>query len=203
MLVCIRVCVHELLSPSACFSCLFSPSLSSPACTPVIHSHAQEMNPPRKKHTQKKKRHHGRLPTKSTRGQSALVWENRGTSFVLLWCSQVKQRKECWERGTSLGGGGREREREREIKWREQRDRGGDRFVCVCVWGRNLREEMGALRVLFIPFSSSHSWEIWSIELGGTNTQTQINCCLENKSSFPFISLRCSISPCWSSGAAV
>lgn len=150
--------------------------------------------------------HPGLLPSQSTRGQSAFVWHNRGTSFVLLWCSQFKQRKECWEQGTSLwreGGkdGRREGRRMRErTKWESARET--DLYVCVCVWGgTNLREEMGALRVLSTPFSSSHSWEIWSTELGGTNTQTQINCCLENKPSFLFISLRCSVSPCWSSGS--
>lgn len=160
-------------------------------------------------HPPSKKRHPGRLLSKSTRGQSVLVWHNRRTSFVLLWCSQFKQREECWERGTILlRGGGKDgrREGERSSERNKVREREGDRFVCVhvCVYGgggTNLREEMGALRVLSTPFSSTHSWEMWSTELGGTNTQTQINCCLENKSSFPFISLRCSISPSWSLGS--
>lgn len=86
--------------------------------------------------------HPRQLPSKSTRGQSVLVWRKRGTSFVLLWCSQFKQRKECWERGTSLwreGGkdGRREgrRMREREIKWREQWEceRETDLCVRVCI----------------------------------------------------------------------
>lgn len=65
-------------------------------------------------------------------------------------------------RNESLEGGrerreerGKEDERENKVRERE-----GDRFVCVCVcvWGgTNLREEMGALRVLSTPFSSSHS----------------------------------------------
>lgn len=123
---------------------------------------------------------------------------------------QVSGEKEKGKDGRREGR--RMRERERKIKWGEQSERARGRQICVsvcvsvnamCVYmgGTNLREEMGALRVLSTPFSSSHSWEIWSTELGGTNTQTQINCCLENKSSFPFISLRCSISPCWSSGS--
>lgn len=107
-----------------------------------------------------------------------------------------------WE-GVGKTGGERERDQVRGTKWESGRET--DLCVCMCVCtgggGTNLREEMGALRVLSTPFSSTHSWEMWSTELGGTNTQTQINCCLENKSSFPFISLRCSISPSWSLGS--
>lgn len=102
-----------------------------------LHARRRKWNPP-------KNRHPGRLPSKSTRGQSALVWHNRGTSFVLLWCSQFKQRKECWERGTSLWREGgkdgrregrrmRQRERERSSEENKVREHEGDRFVCVCV----------------------------------------------------------------------
>lgn len=189
--MCTWVCVHELLSPSARISCLFSPSPSAfhSLCLP-LHAYLSSTATHRKWNLSKK-RHPGRLPSKSTRGQSALVWHNRKTSFALLWCSQFKLGKECCERGTSLrreGGkdgrreGRRMREKERDqvkrTKWKSARETN----LCVCeyVWicvymgGTNLREEMGALRVLSTPFSSSHSWEIWSTELGGTNTQTQI-----------------------------
>lgn len=55
-----------------------------------------------------------------------------------------------------------ERERERSSERNKVREQEGDRFVCVhvCVYGggeTNLREEMGALRVLSTPFSSTHS----------------------------------------------
>lgn len=82
------------------------------------------------------KRHPGRLLSKSTRGQSVLVWHNRRTSFVLFWCSQFKQREECWERGTILlRGGGKDgrREGERSSERNKVREQEGDRFVCVHV----------------------------------------------------------------------
>lgn len=116
----------------------------------------------------------------------------------------ILKRREEWERGTCLWReGGKDTRREewegevKGTKWEGVREIVLSVCYCVCRGGGNLREEMGVLRVLSTPFSSSHSWEIWSTELGGTNTPTQINCCLENKSSFPFISLQCSISPCW------
>lgn len=128
------------------------------------------------------------------------VEHSSGASFVLLWCSQFKQRKGVWSVPGDWGEDrrreddrerGRKRERRDQVKTTEWK-----RHVwVVCVRHTNLTEEMGALRVLSTLFSVSHSWEIWSTALGGTNTQTQINCCLENKFSFPFISPRCSISP--------
>lgn len=111
----------------------------------------------------------------------------------LLCCDvhNLNREKECCEWGTSLrreggkdgrreGRGMREKERDqvKKTKWKSARET--NLWVCEYVWicvymgGTNLREEMGALRVLSTPFSSSHSWEIWSTELGGTNTQTQI-----------------------------
>lgn len=154
--------------------------------------------PPPKKH------HRCRLPSKITGGRFCGTVDEHH-----LFCCDVsnlnrERSVESEERvsGERVGKAGeetvkkdgRQRRRERQIKWRERK---GNRFVracvCVCVMdmgGTNLREEMGALRVLSRPLSSSHSWEIWSTELGATSTQTQINCCLENLSSFPFIGLR-------------
>lgn len=77
----------------------------------------------------------------------------------------LRGRKESLERGWERReerGKEDERERERSSEENKVREHEGDRFVCVCVcvcvWGgTNLRKEMGALRVLSTPFSSSHS----------------------------------------------
>lgn len=186
------------------------------------HSHAQEMNPPPPPPPPKKPKTNATQVgclAKALEGKVCLC----GTiEEQHLFCCDVhnlnrERSVESEERvsgervgktgGERQGGWERERDQVKRTKWEGTRetDLCVCECVCVCVYiymgGTNLREEKGALRVLSTPFSSSHSWEIWSTELGGTNTQTQINCCLENKSSFPFISLRCSISPSWSSGS--
>lgn len=130
--------MHELLSPSACFSCLFSPSLSSPACTPVIHSHAQEMNPPRKKHTHKKKNATmvGCLP-KALEGRVRLcgkIGEHH------LFCCDVHKlnRERSVESEERVSGGVGEKERERERSSEENRETVEATDLCACVCGAEI-----------------------------------------------------------------
>lgn len=168
MLVCLcvgpykySVCVHELLNPS-CFSWPLSPSfsallfLSSPACTPIIHSQAQEMKPP-KNATQV-----GCL-AKALEGRVCLC---RKIEELHLFCCDVhnlnrersvESKNESLERGWERREErGKEDERARERKWRKQSEREWMRFVCLCIYGGGAL----ALRVPSIPFSSSYSWEI-------------------------------------------
>lgn len=190
--VCMYLCAFwvQVLALAACFLAAFFCLPST--CTPVIHEYETLTA---KKWNKKSATQVGCL-AKALEGR--VCGNNRGTSFVLLWCAQFQQRKrrarkESLERRW-------ERREEKDEKEADQVKRGKQMCVCIYMWGAQIWEwKMGALRALSTPFSSSHSWEIWSTKLGGTNTQTQINCRLENKSSFPLISLQFSISPCRSS----
>lgn len=107
----------------------------------------------------------------------------------------LRARDESGERG-----GRRERERSSEENSVGAREWEGDRFLwCVCVYGvHKSKRGNGSVESFLLP-SAPHIDE--RSEALGWVAQTQINCRLENKSSFPFISLWCSISLCRSSGS--
>lgn len=124
------LCVYMCVLALAAFS--LPPSLPFCSLCPSLHAYPSST---RRKWTPLKKRHPSWLPSKSTRGQTVLVWHNRGTLFVLLWCSQFKQRMESGGRvsGEKVGktGGERkagwERDEVERTKWESAR-----RQICVC-----------------------------------------------------------------------
>lgn len=147
------------------FSCLF-PFLSFPLF--VIHSYTC-----RKRH--RKKWHRGRSPGTALEGRVRL----RGTvkEHHLFGCElrNLKRRQECGVQGTIVERVERDERKERSSEGNSETDAVRRQSSMWCVWACGVRKSKTGNKsvesaVLSTPFSSSHSWEIWSTELGGTNT---------------------------------